>query len=49
MGRVANCIGNATFDLDGKTYTLDANDRFSPHLVLLHNEMLQNLRWCPSM
>ena len=30
MGRVANRIANASFTLDGKTYSLGGNDRCSP-------------------
>ncbi len=38
VGRVANRIANATFNLDGKTYNLGANDRCFPHCLVLHTQ-----------
>jgi aldose 1-epimerase len=44
VGRVANRIQNATFELDGKTYHLDPNDRGNT----LHggfNPLFENSTW----
>ena len=38
VGRVANRIANATFNLDGKTYNLGANDRCFTHCLVLHTQ-----------
>ena len=42
VGRVANRIGNAAFTLEGKRYTLEANDK--PHH--LHGGRRAGTRWC---